>query len=76
MRLSLSSRNMNWIAAAVLVLAAQFAQADEYAAAWGPSVGSEAPMLAALDQSGKEQTFETLKGTNGLLIVFNRSVDW
>ena len=56
---------------------AQFAFAEsEYAAAWGPSVGSTAPLLAANDQDGKQQTLDTLKGTNGLLFVFNRSVDW
>ena len=56
---------------------AQFAIADsEYAAAWGPSVGSVAPLLSANDQDGKQQTRQTLQGSNGLLFVFNRSVDW
>ncbi|MEM6999759.1 MAG: hypothetical protein AAF529_03165 [Pseudomonadota bacterium] len=56
---------------------AQFAYAEsEYAAAWGPSVGADVPMLSALDQNEKPQTLETLKGSNGLLFVFNRSVDW
>ena len=48
----------------------------EYAAAWGPSIGSTAPELSALDQDGKQQNLQSLKGTNGLLFVFNRSVDW
>jgi hypothetical protein len=34
------------------------------------------PMLAAADQDGNQQTLDTLKGSNGLLFVFNRSVDW
>lgn len=56
---------------------AQFVSAEsEYAAAWGPSVGSTAPLLAATDQDGNQQTLDTLKGPNGLLFVFNRSVDW
>lgn len=56
---------------------AQLAFADsEYAAAWGPGVGSMVPMLAATDQDGNQQTLDTLKGSNGLLFVFNRSVDW
>ena len=60
-----------------LVAAAQFAYAEsDYAAAWGPSVGSTAPMWSALDQDGNEQNLDTLKGSNGLLFVFNRSVDW
>lgn len=55
----------------------QLAFADsEYAAAWGPSVGATAPMLEATDQDGQQQNLETLKGSNGLLFVFNRSVDW
>ena len=63
--------------ALTLLVFAQAALADsEYAAAWGPAVGSTAPLLAANDQSGNHQTLETLRGTNGLLFVFNRSVDW
>ena len=49
---------------------------SEYAAAWGPSVGTVAPLLAATDQDGNAQSLETLRGSNGLLFVFNRSVDW
>ena len=56
---------------------AQFAYADsETAAAWGPSIGTTAPLLSALDQDGKQQNMESLSRTNGLLFVFNRSVDW
>lgn len=65
------------LVAGMLAATAQFAFADsEYAAAWGPSVGSIAPLLSADDQDGNQQTLETLKGSNGLLFVFNRSVDW
>ena len=62
----------------VLVFAAtQTAMAEsEYAAAWGPSIGSQVPMLSAKDQDGNHQNLESLTGTNGLLFVFNRSVDW
>ena len=63
--------------AGALATMAQFALADsKYAAAWGPSVGATAPLLEANDQDGKQQTMATLKGSNGLLFVFNRSVDW
>ena len=41
-----------------------------------PSIGTTAPLLAANDQHGKPQTLDTLKGSKGLLFVFNRSVDW
>ena len=55
----------------------QTAYADsEFAQSWGPNIGSSAPILDALDQAGNKQTLETMKGTNGLLFVFNRSVDW
>ena len=49
---------------------------EEYAASWGPDIGSTAPLLAAKDQYGKQQSIQTLTGSNGLLFVFNRSVDW
>lgn len=63
--------------AILLVGMTQLVQADsEYAAAWGPSVGASVPLLAATDQDGNEQSLDTLKGSNGLLFVFNRSVDW
>ncbi len=62
---------------AVLAGMTQLAFAEsEYAAAWGPSVGATTPLLAASDQHGEHQTLETLTGSNGLLFVFNRSVDW
>lgn len=63
--------------ACVLLASSQLAQANsDYVATWGPSIGSTAPMLAALDQDGRRQDLESLKGANGLLFVFNRSVDW
>ena len=49
---------------------------EEHAANWGPKVGATAPMLEAEDQAGKTRTLSSLKGANGLLVVFNRSVDW
>ena len=65
------------LGAGMLTVLAPFALADsEYAAAWGPSVGSTAPMLSADDQAGNTQNLETLSRSNGLLFVFNRSVDW
>ena len=66
-----------WLAAGVLASAAQFAFADsEYAALWGPAIGADAPMLSASDQDGNAQTLETLSGSKGLVLVFNRSVNW
>ena len=60
-----------------LLFAAQLGFADyEYAQAWGPSVGATAPMLSAKDQDGTQQDLNSLSGSQGLLLVFNRSVDW
>ena len=42
----------------------------------GPAVGSRIPAFAALDQYGKERTFASLRGEEGLLILFHRSADW
>ncbi len=75
---------VNWLCslrrsvfAIALAMLTQLAYAEsDYAAAWGPSIGSSAPMLSAVDQNDNHQDFESLKGSNGLLFVFNRSVDW
>jgi len=42
---------------------------------WGPSNGT-AVMIDAPDQTGARQTLQTLSGSKGLLIFFNRSADW
>ncbi len=42
----------------------------------GPAIGAHIPEFAAVDQNGKPQTFETLKGPKGLVLVFARSADW
>ena len=76
-RLRGSRRLGSLLLAGALVAVTQLAAADaEYAAAWGPDVGSRAPLLAAEDQDGTQQTLASLAGANGLLVVFNRSVDW
>ena len=67
----------NVLLLSTLAITTQFSYADsEYAQAWGPDLGTSVPLLAANDTSGVERTFENLKGENGLLLVFNRSVDW
>ena len=45
-------------------------------AAPGPAVGAPLPAFEAPDQDGRRQTFDTLRGPNGLLLNFNRSVVW
>jgi peroxiredoxin len=43
----------------------------------GPLVGAKFPhSLVALDQSGKQQSLETLMGEKGVAILFVRSADW
>jgi len=42
----------------------------------GPAVGSKIPPFDATDQTGKRQTFESLRGPKGLALLFVRSADW
>lgn len=42
----------------------------------GPAVGSQIPAFTAEDQNGRARTFDSLKGPNGLLLLFVRSADW
>ena len=49
---------------------------SQYETDWGPSIGATAPLLEATDQAGNQQNLASLTGSKGLLVVFNRSVDW
>jgi len=40
------------------------------------AVGAQAPAFSAPDQNGAVQSFDTLKGANGLVLLFHRSADW
>ncbi len=42
----------------------------------GPQVGQALPAFEATDQAGKPRNFASLKGPNGLVLVFFRSADW
>jgi peroxiredoxin len=42
----------------------------------GLAVGQRAPAFSMRDQFGRVQTLETLKGTNGTVLLFFRSADW
>ena len=48
----------------------------EYADDWGPAIGSQLPVLEALDQDGSARTLASLAGEQGLLLFLNRSADW
>jgi hypothetical protein len=43
---------------------------------YGPAVGERAPLIAALDQTGKQRDFASLRGPKGLWVLFFRSADW
>ncbi len=57
-----------------MVLAAL--QANDALTELGPRVGDRFPAFEAQDQHGQTQSFETLRGANGLLLLFYRSADW
>ena len=42
----------------------------------GLAVGQRAPAFSIHDQFGRIQTLDTLKGTNGTVLLFFRSADW
>ena len=42
----------------------------------GPAVGARIPDFTVADRNGKPQTFQTLKGPKGLILLFARSADW
>lgn len=42
----------------------------------GPAPGEPIPAFSVSDQHGRTQTFDSLKGPNGLVLLFYRSADW
>lgn len=81
--LETSHQRRHWIVTLALAAAALFVLAgcsqsgeSQYADDWGPSVGTTIPLLAATDQAGTQQDLASLSRQNGLLFVFNRSIDW
>lgn len=43
----------------------------------GPQVGERIPSdLVAVDQHGTTKAFSNLKGKNGLILIFSRSLHW
>src|SRR5215813_9652081 len=42
----------------------------------GPEIGARIPDFAAADQHGRQQTFASLRGPKGLVLMFVRSADW
>jgi len=42
----------------------------------GPAVGEKIPFFRAPDQYGRMQDLNSLRGPNGAMILFERSLDW
>ena len=42
----------------------------------GPAVGETVPAFEARDHEGRPRTLESLRGPEGLVLVFFRSADW
>lgn len=62
----------------LLVPGVLHAQADNSIIGPTPGLkpGQRIPPISARDQNGTEQTFASLKGKHGLLVLFARSADW
>ncbi|MCR9130354.1 MAG: peroxiredoxin family protein [Alphaproteobacteria bacterium] len=52
------------------------AQASAAAETFGPAVGQAAPAFSLPDSSGDMRTLAELAGPRGLVLYFNRSLDW
>lgn len=71
------------VGGAVLTLAAVSAAAGaaggaepRYVDLWGPALGSELPLLDAVDHTGERRRLADLAGQRGLLLFLVRSADW
>ena len=42
----------------------------------GPQVGDTVPEFNLPDQNGQMRTLESIKGSNGAMLLFHRSADW
>jgi len=64
-------------ALAALSLGAAPASASEFPETLGPEIGTVAPHnLALSDETGNTRDLKDLAGENGLVLLFNRSMDW
>lgn len=45
-------------------------------ATFGPQVGEQVPAFSLSDQNGQIQTLDSIKGSNGTMLLFHRSADW
>jgi cytochrome oxidase Cu insertion factor (SCO1/SenC/PrrC family) len=63
-------------AAIAVVIARRAPETTQGLAPRGPSVGEALPPFEAPDQNGRVQTFDSLRGPQGLVLVFFQSADW
>jgi cytochrome oxidase Cu insertion factor (SCO1/SenC/PrrC family) len=75
-RIKAALRYSDQMKVALLLWACLAASAQTPAPPTGPNVGQKIPPFEARDQNGRAQTFETLKGKQGLVLLFVRSADW
>jgi hypothetical protein len=61
------------LAVGLLTLATLAVAQSETAA---PGVGTKIPAFSLPDQDGNRQTFESIRGPKGAMLVFYRSADW
>lgn len=59
-----------------LPLAAQGTRTRIDVSKLGPQVGERVPDFKLFDQTGKEQTLQSIMGRRGAMLVFIRSADW
>ena len=74
-----SDRMKRLLCALVALAAAGWAAgllAEEYSDGWSLPLGTQAPAIAAPDQSGAERSLDSLAGERGLLLFLVRSADW
>ncbi|MFN3323463.1 MAG: hypothetical protein ACK5AZ_08210 [Bryobacteraceae bacterium] len=64
------------VPALALALTLSHTSGQEASLKTGPAVGARIPVFEAVDHTGQPRTFESLRGPNGLVLVFVRSADW
>ena len=53
-----------------------FEAAEEAVVDLGPAVGASVPSVSLVDAAGERRDLANLTGENGLVLYFNRSLDW
>ncbi len=61
---------------ATLPLHAQGTRRQVDVSTLGPQVGDRVPDFTLRDQTGREQTLQSIMGPRGAMLVFVRSADW